>query len=216
MGARWQDKMTRVHWWYYPDSYDEWKGQNEIKVSSALVPHTRACLGGFLPYPRSSNGKIFFFSIEASRILACEALPFCRALGRTIPAALPRFPSRLSLSLAPPPPHLRPPSQSHLCPPPAGAPSPVGQGDPELPVPTAFFTVTARFVRDLQKFNEWMNEEDYMQATDDRAKEATQAEDEDARSVFGPQVSLPHCRTLIPSSSTQNPGPETRRRRCKR
>ena len=26
-----QDKMTLVHWWYYPDSYREWKPQGEIE-----------------------------------------------------------------------------------------------------------------------------------------------------------------------------------------
>lgn len=26
-----QDNMTLVHWWYYPDSYREWKPQSEIE-----------------------------------------------------------------------------------------------------------------------------------------------------------------------------------------
>eukprot|EP00960_Hanusia_phi_P039667 753975-Hanusia_phi.AAC.3 len=62
-----QDHMSKVHWWYFPDSYQEWKPSEEI------------------------------------------------------------------------------------------------QGDPEPPIPTPLvWKITARFLRDLEKFNEWMNEEDYI------------------------------------------------------
>lgn len=71
-----QDHMSKVHWWYFPDSYQEWKPSVEI------------------------------------------------------------------------------------------------QGDPEPPIPTPLvWKITARFLRDLDKFNEWMNEEDYILTNDEEAQE---------------------------------------------
>ena len=67
-----QDRMTLVHWWYYPDSYREWKPQSEIE----------------------------------------------------------------------------------------------GKTEPAMPTPV-LWKVQARFIKDLAKFNEWMNEEDFVIAADD-------------------------------------------------
>lgn len=40
-------------------------------------------------------------------------------------------------------------------------------GDPEDPIPPPLvWKVSARFLKDLDKYNEWMNEEDYMEQSE--------------------------------------------------
>jgi SWI/SNF related-matrix-associated actin-dependent regulator of chromatin subfamily C len=82
-----QDNKALVHWWYYPDSYREWKPQSEIQ----------------------------------------------------------------------------------------------GKPEPAMPTPV-LWKVQARFIRDLEKFNEWMNEEDYL-ATDDDDDDDDGAERVDGEGV---------------------------------